>query len=150
VESNDEDAMKPEDFDQVLDGPQFRRENPEAIDAAAESLGASLPTFLVDFYKRFRGPIGSDVVGYQLLDLIEDNPTVASLTVECRERFGFPFEWVVISDLNAGALLVLDCKSKRVYDVDFEGGVERLKEGEIEPSWESIEDFLAEFFQVQA
>jgi hypothetical protein len=47
------------------------------------------------------------------------------------------------------ALLVLDCKSKHVYDLDFEGGVECLKEGKLEPSWESIDNFLAEFFQVQ-
>ena len=54
-----------------------------------------------------------------------------------------------MSDLNAGALLVLDCKSKHVYDVDFEGGIELLKEGKLEPRWRSIDDFFGEFFQVQ-
>jgi len=142
--------MKAEAFDRVLAGPKYRREDPKIIDDAAASLGVSLPESLLEFYKRFRGPLGSTKIGYQLLDLVADNPSVLSLTAECRAQFGFPSEWIVISDLNAGALLILDCKSTQVYDVDFEGGVELLKEGRLEPRWTSIENFLTEFFQVES
>jgi hypothetical protein len=142
--------MKAEAFDRVLGDTRYRREDPKIVEEAAASLGASLPKPLLDFYKRFRGPLGSNLIGYQLLDLVEENPSVLSLTNECRTQFSFPAEWIVISDLNAGALLVLDCRSNRVYDVDFEGGIELLKEGALEPRWTSIEGFLIEFFQMDA
>ena len=48
--------------------------------------------------------------------------------------------------MSANEVIVLDSDTDKVYRVNFEGGDELLKNGELQEEWSSFTDFLKEYF----
>lgn len=53
---------------------------------------------------------------------------------------------LVLSEMSANAVLVLDTVTDKVYIVNFEGGDELLFKGELKETWSSFFDFLKAYF----
>ena len=121
----------------------YFRDEPEAADGSLLLLGVSPDSLFFEFYHTYEGPFGSDFIGYILSEVLNG---IAPDTNYFRENQGFLFQHLVISDMCAYAVLVYDCITDRVYNVDFEGGVERLIAGTLEPQWPSFEAFLDFYF----
>jgi hypothetical protein len=133
-------------LDDILKGPQFRRTDSESVDRAIDALTANQCESLRRFFRHFRGPIGSDVIGYQLLDILEDTPSIVTATNAVRKQFNLGSQWIVISDLFANSALLYNAEEDQVYDVDFEDGIQSLIRGNLQPRWSSFRAFLGEFF----
>lgn len=98
------------------------------------------------FLNRYEGPFWSQRLGYEFLDLIEGNETIVSATQTCRDQYGFPGQFLVLSQLSAGQIVVLDTLGDKVYEVDFDGGNKLLLAGGLAPSWDSFRSFLVDYF----
>lgn len=85
-------------------------------------------------------------MGCELMDLCEDEETIKSATELCRRQFRFPQNFLVLTKLSAGQVVVLNTVDDKVYEVDFEGGEKLLLQGKIEPRWNHLHSFLIEFF----
>lgn len=132
----------------VLADPRCRRDNPELIDPAFDRLSPEPCTLLREFFRRFRGPIGSDVTGLLMLDIVVGDPSIVSITEVVRSRFGLGKQWLIISDILANGMLAYNAKSNEVFRTDFEGGLEMMQNGELQPEWSSLEEFLTWYFQL--
>ncbi len=140
--------MLPHAIYSVLADPVFQRDDKIKVETALSNFPVPVNSDFAAFFRLFRGPVGSDYVGYQLLDLIEEEPCMLSSTAELKDDFDVPDHFLVMSDFLADGILVYDCSTDRVYDVDFEGGLELLLKGEGEARWESFNSFLSEFFDL--
>jgi hypothetical protein len=134
---------------------ECRRRDPAAVQAALAELGTPVPADFREFYETYEGDFGSTQTGYVLRELCEpgtsDDPpwmreSIVSDTRVVRKRFDWPERFLVLSDMVAHAVLVLDASTGRVYDVDFEGGDQELLRGTLEPRWASFSEFLEFFF----
>lgn len=132
----------------TLDDPAYVRSNPADVDDALARLGCAgaAVSSLAEFYRRYAGPFTSEHTGFELLDLIDQRENVSTQTNECRREHGFPTRYLVLSNLLGNSVLVFDCQSGAVYDVDFEGGHEALKAGLLPPTWVSFDAFLESYF----
>jgi len=81
-----------------------------------------------------------------MLDVCAGSDTLETSTLTCRDLFGFPEEFVVLTQYSAGQVLVLDRQMDSVYEVDFEGGDQLLVRNELGPRWNSFREFLVEYF----
>jgi hypothetical protein len=126
--------------------PAWMRPDPDVVDGALARLGVTPTDRFVAFYRRYRGIFGSDTMGYALLDLCDSDPSVVEHTETCREVHGFPADVLVLSELLGGAVLAYRTTTDEVFDVDFEGGDELLRRGELAPRWLSFEAFLDDYF----
>lgn len=68
------------------------------------------------------------------------------MTLACREQYGFENKFIVLTNMAANEVLILDTESDKVYRVDFEGGENKLKMNELKETWSSFLDFLKEYF----
>lgn len=100
----------------------------------------------IDFYSSYSGPFFEESLGFELLDIIEDSDNIYNLTLTCREQYGFENKFLVLTNMVANEVLVLDTESDKVYRVDFEGGDIKLKKNELKETWSSFFDFLKEYF----
>jgi hypothetical protein len=135
-------------LDVLLSNPHLRRSDTVGVEEAFDELTTEHPTLLKEFFLRFRGPLGSNSTGFQLLDIIEDESSITTATKAIRKRFNIGPEWLVISNLLANGAIFYNAKTDEVFDVDFEGGVELLKDGKLLPRWQSLEEFLKFFFRL--
>lgn len=135
----------PEVVGRKLADPIYARRNPDKVDTVLIDLGATNDV-LRNFLRQYEGPFWSESLGLELLDIYEGNDSIRSVTGVCRQRFGFPDRLLVLTQLSAGQVLVLDTVSDEVYEVDFEGGERLLLAGELEPRWDTFRSFLAEYF----
>jgi len=126
----------------------YSRPDPRVTDESIARLGVTPGAAFAEFYHDYEGAFGSDFTGYILSDVVRgDETSIVGATEYFRENeTGWIYEHLVISDMCAHAVLVYDCITDRVYNVDFEGGSDRLKEGTLEPQWSSFEDFLDFYF----
>lgn len=124
----------------------YRRTSHEDVDRALDQLPVAPSVTFQEFYRCHRGPFGSDTTGHCLLDLVAQDTNIQTQTAETREAFGLADRYLVISDLLGNAVLVYDCESDAVYDVDFEGGDQDLAEGRLAPTWATFADFLRYYF----
>ena len=124
----------------------YRRIDPERVIDAFRKLEVEPPEAMAVFYATFRGPFFSRRTSYELLDAIEQSENVMTVTATCREEFSFPPYALVLTNLNANAVLICDARSGAVYDVDFEGGDAAFVNGELPPRWASFEAFLRFYF----
>lgn len=126
----------------------YSRLDSRVTDESFARLGVIPGEVFAEFYRDYEGAFGSDFTGYTLSDIIRGNETSI---VDATEYFrkNEP-DWVhnhlIISDMCAHAVLVYDCGTDSVYNVDFEGGADQLKEGTLEPQWASFESFLDFYF----
>lgn len=129
-----------------LQNPIYRRKEKAKVYAAVQELGVTVPQSFMDFYLEFEGPFAAGSSGYQLQDIVEDSFSVLESTLIARKSFKLPARFIVLTELTGGAVLILDSQSGKVFDVDFEGGLELLLLDSLKPRWMCFEDFLAEFF----
>ena len=100
----------------------------------------------IQFYTTYAGPFWEEALGIELMDIIEDNNNILKSTNICREEHGFNKKYLVLTEMSANELIVLDSDTDKVYRVNFEGGDELLKNGELQEEWSSFTDFLKEYF----
>jgi hypothetical protein len=137
------------------DNPVYRREDPSAVGRALARLAVNPPPDFVAFYERYAGIMGSDRTGLELLDLCDgepdypydpSDPSIVACTELVRELYGLPHQYLVISTLVGNAVLVYDTATDLVYNMDFEGGDEGLREGLLPPRYPSFRALLDFFF----
>ena len=129
-----------------LSHPAHRRSELAAASEAVRSLSVPVSATLAEFYARYEGPFHSRATGIMLLDIISGNPSVRSHTLACRAMYGFGLNHIVLTDLLANSVLVLESNTDRIFDVDFEGGDRMFLQGLLPSSWPSFEAFLYEYF----
>lgn len=129
-----------------MTGNLFLRADPTVVEAALARLGVRPSSAFVDFFQQYYGPIGSESVPYQLQDLVLGSDSILEITTIARQEFRLPSEFLVLTNLFGGAVLMLDTKTDQVFDVDFEGGLEHLLGGTLAARWNSFYAFLEEFF----
>jgi hypothetical protein len=122
------------------------RPDPESVDHVMARLGVSVSNTFREFYRTYRGPFGSKTTGFLLLDLCEGRWSIATSTEVCRSEHGIPHDYLVITELVGGGVLMYRTDTDQVFDVDFEGGHEELIAGTLPPSWGSFAAFLDDHF----
>jgi len=126
--------------------PIYVCKEPRDIAPVLAVLGCrSSPAFRY-FYEHYSGGFSSEVTSYELLDLVDDTTNIQTQTQAVREVHGWPSRYLVLSDYLANAVLVYDCETDAVFNVDFEGSDQELIKGKLQPDWKSFEDFLAYYF----
>ncbi|MBS2027119.1 MAG: SMI1/KNR4 family protein [Deltaproteobacteria bacterium] len=123
-----------------------RRVDRARVEACLERLGVEVPRDFRDFYLRYEGAFGSSATGFELLDLCERSPSIESSTNEVHQVHGWPARYLVLTTYVGNGVLVLDCETASVFDVDFEGSDRELLQGKLAPRWKSFGDFLEFFF----
>jgi hypothetical protein len=137
----------PDHVQRKLSDNVWRRPNEMEATAALARLGISAANELADFFRRFRGPFSSRSFGHELLDLVdEQEESIPSSTEAARKEFALPNRFLVVSTLCGLSVLVYDAESGAVYDVDFEGGDELLKAGQLPARWQSWNAFISDYF----
>lgn len=139
----------PECVEKSLDIAIYGRPTDQLADvvSAIGFLGLPKDGLVATFYSKYRGVFDSPGVGYELLDLVKgQRESVLASTKVLRDKYGFSTRFIVLSAMHAVAVLIYDVETDRVFDVDFEGGERLLKEGRLEPSWDSFNDFLVSYF----
>jgi hypothetical protein len=126
----------------------FERKDAAKVTSALSALGVQSNGLRV-FFGRYQGPFYSKALGYEMADLCEGSPTVVTLTTVCREQYDWPPLFVVLTDVSGGEALVMNADADAVYRVDFDGGQEELKAGQLRPTWDSFNGFLRAFFGVR-
>ncbi len=130
---------------ELLSAPHDFRAEPRVAEAAIGRLGVS-HALLESFFKMYEGPFWSDHLGCELMDLCAGDETIESATKTCRASFQFGPEFIILTQLTAGQVLVLDADKDKVYEVDFEGAEKMLIAGRLEPTWRSLSAFLRDYF----
>jgi hypothetical protein len=101
----------------VLADPRYRREHPEHVDPAFARLTAEPCELLREFFRRFEGPLGSDVTGFTLLDIVRGGKeSIVAVTELVRSQFGLGHDWIVISDLLANGVIIYNEKTMQCFD----------------------------------
>lgn len=134
----------PESVSRVLGDAIYARRNVEMVAGVLAALDVK-HDLLRSFFERYEGPFWSENTGYEVLDILDGDETIQSATEICRKQFLFPVQFLVLSRLSAGQVVVLDTLDDKVYEVDFEGGEALLLAGQLAPRWESFRSFLNEF-----
>ncbi len=127
----------------ALNDPAYARSDPGAVKSAVARLGCSGSASFRQFFETYAGPF-SGSTGYELLDLVDQDVNIVSQTEAARDVHGFPSRYLVISNYVGNAVLVYDCDTDGVFEVDFEGGDRELIAGTLAPRWATFADFLAE------
>ncbi|WP_313897347.1 SMI1/KNR4 family protein [Bacillus cereus group sp. BfR-BA-01380] len=136
----------PDKLDQVLREDIYKREDKKNVKEALISLGVEVSDTFSEFYDRYAGPFWEEHVPYELLDIIDEESNIQSNTMIARNEHGFPKKYLVLSEMSANAVLVLDSVTDKVYAVHFEGGDELLLSGELKETWSTFYVFLKEYF----
>ena len=136
----------PEKLNEILARDVYKRKNHHKIKEALEYLDVKPSETFVEFYNKYAGQFGSENFGVTLLDLVDDKPTIAEYTFEAREAHDFTNNFLVLTEMCALAVYVLDADTDKVYFVDFEGGHELLLKGELEERYPTFYDFLVAYF----
>lgn len=135
-------------LNEKLGSEMYIRQDPNQVDIIIKQLGVEPSEFFCDFFKKYEGPFWEETIGFELLDVIEDNENIYSNTILCRSEFNFPTEMLVLSKMSTNQIIVFDTLNNKVYRVNFEGEDELLKENELEAEWDSFESFLKEYFEL--
>lgn len=136
----------PHQLEEILAEETYKRQNKGEVQDVIKRLGVSVSGTFFEFYSNYIGPFWEETIPFELLDIVEDTNTIESYTMISRTEHGFPKQYLVLSEMSANAVLVLDTNTDRVYKVNFEGGDELLKKGELKETWSTFYDFLVEYF----
>lgn len=130
----------------ILDKSLYSRNDKEEVIEAFKRLDVNVSEIVKEFYLNFEGPFWEETLGMELLDIINDEVNIESITNECREVHMFPKKYLVLTEMEANEVIVLNSLNDKVYRVDFEGGDEKLLNEDLEEDWESFEEFLVTYF----
>lgn len=132
----------------VLDSSIYTRENPDEVIQTFLRLSVKVSKDVEEFFVNFAGPFWEETLGMQFLDIVEDKRNIENITMECRREHSFPMHYLVLTEMVANEVIVLNTLDDKVYRVDFEGGEEKLLSGVLQAEWQSFEDFLAAYFDL--
>ena len=137
----------PRGLEEILSDTIYLRSNKEAVVKAIKELDIIPSEEFIEFYTRYEGPFWEETLGIELMDIIEDSNNIFKSTNICRNEYGFGKEYLVLTEMSANEVLVLNSKTDKVYRVNFEGEDELLKNGELQEEWSSFSDFIKEYFE---
>lgn len=137
-----------EQLEKILNNSTYRRVNINKVKASLQKLDVKPSPEFVEFFSKFEGPFWGKTLGLELLDLVEEINNIEKSTLFCREEFNFNKEFLVLTELSANEVIVLNCETDKVYRVNFEGGDEELINGTLQETWTFFRDFLTEFFNI--
>lgn len=126
--------------------PVYKRQEKEKVKEAFEKLGVNVLDVFKEFFETYQGPFRSSNTGFELVDLFDIDPNIISLTQICREQYGFPKKFLVLTDLLGGGAIAYDTEKDYVFNIDFEGTEQDLILGKLNPDWISFYDFLNYYF----
>lgn len=138
--------MLPDGLEHILEEDMYKRVNRNTVHEVLARLGVNVSITFHQFYNRYAGPFWNENVAFELLDISEEKNTIESYTRIVRKEHGWSKQFLVLSEMSANMVLVLDTLTDKVYKVDFEGGDELLFSGELQETWSSFYDFLKEYF----
>lgn len=139
-------SILPKGLEKVLSDDIYLRNNKKAVVIAIEELGISPSKEFVEFYTTYSGPFWEETLGVELLDIIEENNNIVKYTNICREQYGFDNKYLILTEMSVNEVIALDSETDKLYRVNFEGGDELLKKGELSEAWSSFNNFLKEYF----
>ncbi len=139
-------SILPNRLDEVLGEEMYKREERNLVKDALIRLDVDASDTFQEFYNQYAGPFWEEFVPFELLDMVDEENNIESSTLISRKEHGFPKQYLVLSEMSANAILVLDTITDKVYIVNFEGGDELLLKGELKASWSSFSEFLKVYF----
>ncbi|MFD4930398.1 SMI1/KNR4 family protein [Peribacillus butanolivorans] len=139
-------SILPEKLVQVLGEDIYKRADKSKVNEALNSLEVGVSDTFREFYYYNAGPFWEEFVPFELLDMVDEENTIQSYTFISRKEYGFPEKYLVLSEISANAVLVLDTVTDKVYTVNFEGGDELLLKGELKETWPTFYEFLKAYF----
>ncbi len=135
----------PQQVAKSLQGSENLRRDKEVVGKALTRLGGE-HLLLKIFFETYEGSFWSEHLGCELLDIAEGDESIETSSKICRDLFGFPLQYFVLTRLSVGQVVVLDVERDLVYEVDFEGGDAMLLRGDLPQRWGSFEAFLIDYF----
>ncbi|MFU2014269.1 SMI1/KNR4 family protein [Peribacillus butanolivorans] len=139
-------SILPEKLVQVLGEDIYKREDKSKVNEALNSLEVDVSNTFREFYHYYTGPFWEEFVPFELLDIVDEENNIKSYTFISRKEHDFPKKYLVLSEMSANAVLVLDTVTDKVYTVNFEGGDELLLKGELKETWPTFYEFLKAYF----
>lgn len=136
----------PVELEKILIGEIYVRKDIDRVYEAIKRLEVSPSDLFIEFYRKYCGPFWEETLGIELLDICEGKNNIETHTNICREEYYFPKEYLVITELLANEVIVINTATDRLYRVNFEGGDILLRNGELKESWESYLLFIKEYF----
>lgn len=124
----------------------YLRDDKEQVINTLKDLDVNPSQEFIEFYKTYAGPFFEESLGLELMDIVENVNNIHDSTIICREEYGFENKFLVLTEMVANEVIVLDSESDKVYRVNFEGGDIKLKNGELNETWDGFADFLKEYF----
>ena len=137
----------PKGLEKILNDTIYLRNNKDDVIKAIKELDINPSDEFIQFYTTYAGPFWEETLGIELMDIIEDSNNIFKSTNICRNEYGFGKEYLILTEMLANEVLVLNSKTDKVYRVNFEGGDELLKNGELQEEWSSFLDFIKEYFE---
>ena len=138
----------PDRLDEVLGEKIYKREDSNLVKEALIRLGVDASDTFQEFYNQYAGPFWEEHVPFELLDIVDEANNIELYTLISRKEHCFPKQYLVLSELSANAVLVLDTVTDKVYIVNFEGGDELLLKGKLKETWSTFFGFLKAYFNV--
>lgn len=139
-------SILPERLKEVLGEKIYKREDSNLAKDALIRLDVNASEAFQEFYIRYEGPFWEEYVPFELLDLTDGENNIESYTYISREKLNFPKQYLILSEMSANAVLVIDTITDKVYIVNFEGGDELLLKGHLKENWATFYDFLKAYF----
>ena len=139
-------TILPNGLEKVLSDNIYLRSNKEEVIKALKELDISPSKEFIQFYTTYAGPFWEEALGVELMDIIEENNNIVKSTNICRDEYGFNKKYLILTEMSANEVVVLDSETDKVCRVNFEGGDELLQKGELNEEWSSFNDFLKEYF----
>ena len=136
------------DLEKVLSDEIYIRTNKEEVSRVLSKLNVKPSKDFIEFYSKYEGPFWEETLGLELMDIIEDNNNIFKATNICREEYGFENKYLVLTEMSVNEVVVLDTETNKVYRVNFEGGDELLRRGELNETWKDFNSFLKEYFAI--
>lgn len=132
----------------ILDNSIYARTDENEVIQAFNRLDVKVSNSVEEFYLNFTGPFWEETLGMELLDIVEDSVNIESVTNVCRKVHLFPKQYLVLTEMAANEVIVLNTLNDKVYRVDFEGGDEALRNEQLQEAWVDFEHFLITYFDL--
>ena len=130
-----------------LDNSTYARENEKEVIQAFKRLDVKVSKVVEEFFLNFAGPFWEETLGMEFFDIVDD-VNIETVTNECRKEHLFPKQYLVLTEMTANEVIVLNTFNDKVYRVDFEGGDKMLLTEQLKEEWESFEKFLVSYFNL--
>ena len=135
-----------ENLKSKLDDNIYSRNSKDDVINAIKELGVYPSKEFIQFYSTYSGPFFEETLGLELMDIVEDKNNIFTSTIICRDKFEFDKKYLILTEISANEVIVLNSETDKVYRVNFEGSEEKLKNGKLQETWKNFSGFLKEYF----